>query len=809
MEKKTRDQANRLKAIMADHPLRPWIPPYFLSSEYRKIGFFILLLLLLCVIFFTLNGFIFSDKTIPGTDFFPSSYFSHQHFMDFFKKTGHPPQWDPYLLGGLPTMEAMHVPPLEIFSYIKFLIPLHRMDGWRGLFYFFLTGLGMFLFLKKIGVTKRIALVAAVAYMFAPLNGSLAYSGHLPKMFSAAMLPFMLYFFERGLDRQSWVDFLWLALCIGLAVTNGHFQLFFFGMMFLGIYALLKLYWKFKQEKNWSVIIRSGLYFTGASLIGILIGSAQLYPPYIYSKIASPRTGGVAYEFAASWSMHPEEIVSFIVPEFVNHLDFYWGQNPFKINSEYSGIILSVFFLFLSFFKRSKEFYFFSLTGLIVLMVTLGAHTPLHKLLYLYVPFMNLLRAPGLMTYIFTFSLITLGALGAHFFFKEIEKIPEKEKIKYQMSIKYFLIGIVFVAVLWTFTAKGFFEIWKSLFFPAISQDKYQTLLRNIPKFIQGLWIMIILSAATALLILLRIQKKIKFDYFVLGLLGLVLIDCWRINFQFYHLVNLEDILYEDQAVRELKKDHEPYRVFPLPGSYQHPNYLALFGIESVTGFHDNELRWYREFRGKNNENLIYRLQQNKIEDNPILNLLNVKYLIYRDPNSRRNAIIYNSGYLPRAFLVPQFVISPLDSTLQIIKSSDFNYRTTVILNESPEQKNVLDSSTSIGQARIEYYDGDRYQIQTTLSRPGFLVMSTNYYPEWHARIDNHPQKLYRANYTQMALPLEAGEHRIDLVYRSKAVSIGFRLSFLTSLILSLVLGTYYVRQWKKSRKRRDGLCDK
>ena len=71
-----------------------------------------------------------------------------------------------------------------------------------------------------------------------------------------------------------------------------------------------------------------------------------LLPMYRYLRDDSPRAGpGRGFEYAASWSLHAEEALSFFVPEFSGtdvQSETYWGKNPFKHNSEYGGALVFV-----------------------------------------------------------------------------------------------------------------------------------------------------------------------------------------------------------------------------------------------------------------------------------------------------------------------------------------------------------------------------------------------------------------------------------------------------------------------------------
>ena len=59
----------------------------------------------------------------------------------------------------------------------------------------------------------------------------------------------------------------------------------------------------------------------------------------------------------------------------------------------------------------------------------------------------------------------------------------------------------------------------------------------------------------------------------------------------------------------------------------------------------------------------------------------------------------------------------------------------------------------------------NRVTLQISNPQPGFLYIDQTYFPGWKATINGQQAKLYRANVAFTALPVEAGELKIELVY--------------------------------------------
>ena len=127
------------------------------------------------------------------------------------------------------------------------------------------------------------------------------------------------------------------------------------------------------------------------------------------------------YAYSASWSLHPEEAVSLVVPEFIGanlstdgrRINTYWGRNPFKLNHEYGGLIplLLIPIAFLGRRRRGQVWFFTGLAAA-ALIYALGATTPLFHLYYWLVPGVKLFRAPSSIMFIFAIAAVTAGAFG-------------------------------------------------------------------------------------------------------------------------------------------------------------------------------------------------------------------------------------------------------------------------------------------------------------------------------------------------------------------------------------------------------------
>ena len=144
-------------------------------------------------------------------------------------------------------------------------------------------------------------------------------------------------------------------MVIGLVILTTHFQQAYFLFGAVGVYAVVRvlLLWKAGLTPR-----RSGARFgtfLAFSVLGAGVAGIQLIPAVNYVTEFSRRTAtttqasqeeGIAY--SSSWSLHPEEVASLVVPEFVGSsaggadwaTGTYWGRNVFKLNHEYGGLVV-------------------------------------------------------------------------------------------------------------------------------------------------------------------------------------------------------------------------------------------------------------------------------------------------------------------------------------------------------------------------------------------------------------------------------------------------------------------------------------
>jgi len=260
----------------------------------------------------------------------------------------------------------------------------------------------------------------------------------------------------------------------------------------------------------------------------------------------------------------------------------------------------------------------------------------------------------------------------------------------------------------------------------------------------------------------------------------------------------------------------------------------ARLGLETITGYNPFMLRaWYDYMTVLNGRPQDYHFTDilSGAGRSQLLDMLNVRYLVVdasiasdREdivhltsdrPEVFRNDLVTvyeNPGAFPRAWIVHEVrSASPLEA-LEAIHTRQVDARDVafldgpapVLLHEGPA------TATRQWQAAPEAVDvnrksDDALAMTTTSAAAGLLVVSEVYDPNWHVTIDGRETEVYQANGALVGLALPAGDHRVELEYRSESLRKGLYVSSATIVLCLVVLG-YAARVWFRERRAVDCL---
>lgn len=712
------------------------------------------------------------------------------------------PQWNPYLMGGMPYIAAMHGDIFYPTFLLRMILPTDAAMTWGMILHLMLAGVAGYAFLRAIGVSFAAALVGGIAYMMSGQVASLVSPGHDGKLFVSALLPVTLLVLIWGVRDGK--RFAWglLAIIVGLGVLSPHPQLLQYLLLASGAWALMLAFGRLGAAplERSEAFKRLGLAF-GAVLLGMGIGAVQYLPVMDYVEW-SPRAGGRDYAYATSFSMPIEELFNTYLPQFTGILENYWGRNGIHFHSEYLGA--GVLFLAATAFGsrrgadalRRTLLWFF--TGLLIVSMlwALGGNTPFYHLVYAIVPGSKFFRAPSTIFFVTTFAVSVLAAFGA-------ERVLRAEVSRgWLLGVAATGLGIALLA-----SAGALQQLAMSIALPQ-QLDRVDA---NTREALFGAWRSFVYLAATVGIAYGVLVKRIT-PRVAGALLALATVaDLWSVEREYFKFSAPASVLYaSDAAIEHIKAEPEPVRVianaFGEEQAYHDPNLdfdgLMAHDIRLVLGYHGNELGRFQD--------LVDKARGYSQIGNPTLwGLLNVKYIYTNAAETGIPGATVVVGPVqsaagstvwlhelptahPFAWVAPVMAKFSDDQVLDALRTPTFPYRSVALLpteSSTPAMPlTALPQPLAIATKTTGYRPG-AFTVELDQPAPvgAALVVSENFYPGWSATVDGQPATAERANLSLMAVALPEGARQIEFTFNSPPYHTGRGIT-LALLGLSLAL---------------------
>jgi len=372
-------------------------------------GLFALLLAVLSVVYWRLL-------------FFPSRFVWFDHYdltelqiprLQFFARSlhaGHFPLWNPYVWLGQPVLGSGQPGPLNpLVVAFAWLLPLRDAAlsfaelNWLYFTLHFVAALFAYRFCRYLALAVLPSLLGAVAFSCTGFLGSIPW---IDISSAVAVTPLIFYFaFRLWTEEGILMNAAPLGLALGLIWWTGHHEI-----PLINCYAVL-----FGSAcvaaagRSWRVIKGTLLAFA----LAIPVSALQTLPFYEFGH-ASRRWVGVAdpigwadkvpYEVHARYSLPWLGLSEFFAP----------GGAPEEHWTAFAGVTILVLAIAALIYRWSdRRVRMLGFLALGSLLYALGAHTPLHRLIYEFFPLADKARSPGRGIFLAGFALSALAASGA------------------------------------------------------------------------------------------------------------------------------------------------------------------------------------------------------------------------------------------------------------------------------------------------------------------------------------------------------------------------------------------------------------
>lgn len=787
---------------------------------------------------FLFRSFIFTNQMLVGNDTLSLGYVARAFYADALTQLGTVPGWAPLILGGTPFLEALSAGDALYFPSTTLLLLLepYRALGWKLVIHVVAAGFFMFGWIRTLGGSRFAALVAGTGYMLAPFFVSLVNPGHDGKMFVTALAPLLFWVVERHFKNPSIRSICGISLVVALIIYTTHFQMAYFLFGAVGAFAIFRTveFWLSKGRGLSSSNRRRTagsrfLTFIVGALLGVGIAAVQFFPAANYVTEDSRRiqttreaAGEASREWSSSWSLHPEEVMSLMIPEFVggnvDSTDWtrqtYWGRNVFKHNHEYIGILLLLLSLvsFVGGTARPALRWFFAGLGATGLLFTLGTHTPLWSLFYELVPGIELFRAPSQVIFLVGFSVVTLAAFGV-----DRILVTKQEGVGWRAVERVLWVGTGFLGLLLLLASTGVLtSMWTTVLYSDITPERQEILQNSLPFLVRGAGIVFLFSMAASGITWLLRRGYIGSLGWLTGLLILISADALRIDKPYVNTMDFEQWAAPTENIQAILQreqgNPEPYRLLSFRQRSQDVT-PALHGIELAAGHHPNDLSRYRELIGMVGSSEPLNLYENS----NIRRLLNVKYILWPDlemggsiqgpavaqlqlQDGRVYETIFSDPGLRRARLVGSFVVKTDNEAIPYMLSDSFDPELEVVLNE-PAPIDLIGRPVTGEVSWIERTP-NRMSLEVSTEDPALLVIADNWFPAWRAEIDGTPVDILRAYHSLRAIPVSPGEHQVVLTYRSVLLERSLWISIILFFGIAGAAAFDVLRMFRSRRTR-------
>lgn len=235
-------------------------------------------------------------------------YYPNRYFLTQSLQAGQFPLWNPYLFTGTPTLADPNFQPFYLPNLLAALfLPAEKALPWLAFFHLTITGVLMFLFLRRHKLQWLAAVLGGAVWL---LNGyGLVWLENPHRWSTACWIPGIFWAYEAAAQERK---FSWAALAglfLGMAVLGGQVQFVYMTGLMLGVYALVKAV--LHRQENWKMPF---VYLAVAGLIGLGIGALLLLPAAEFSAYSHRTAFNRETILQTQWPL--QHLITLIAPDF-------------------------------------------------------------------------------------------------------------------------------------------------------------------------------------------------------------------------------------------------------------------------------------------------------------------------------------------------------------------------------------------------------------------------------------------------------------------------------------------------------------
>ncbi|HEV7485173.1 MAG TPA: hypothetical protein VGQ65_05785 [Thermoanaerobaculia bacterium] len=721
----------------------------------------------------------YADILLLGRGFYVSDlgvyHYPMKHVVREAVRSGEFPYWNPLYSGGAPLAAN---PAYELFyppQWLVYVLPFHFGVQLHILLHFAIAITGMFLLLRRLGISIAAAIFGSIAFVFCGSYVSL--SSKLPILFSISWLPLALWLLMRFFESRTAARLLPLAAVLAMQWILGEPTVAMQTWAIIGGYSLLRILRRADGAKP--ILAALGM----AIAASLLLAAVQLLPAIDFVR-DTVRTKTFDFRVVANWSTPPVRLVELILPGVLRHVAAANGSAlittiyPFRADAYlteiYAGLLI-VLLAIAGVFAGVRGRWLFLGTTAAGVIVAMGDHTPLLRILY-DTRLFSAVRFPEKFLLTAAFAMSVWGAIV---FDRLLAGDRRVIRWTFSLAIVWLLISI---ALLLNFDDRRYFVI------------------NCIRAAIVAAWLW-----------LMRTRRSNA-----IAIAGVVLLaaDLWYGTLNAVPRARRE--FFDPPQVLAAVDASLPYRIFnevawegwegdpvvnqlfdvpPGPGLWwlmrdsAFPEVPAMrdlplameddIDLTSLTNADD----FRQAFKGARSTHL-------PDADLPYARMSNVGWRVRLRPidDALRQQIAADSSKAAPVEIVPVPRVERYSFAGRLERAPDAGgFRYAVEQNAAdPSVAYIAAEPFAPASARVTRVreTANTATIDITSAGRAFLVASVTGHRYWSATIDGHPAPLIATNLAYQGLAVPAGTHTIAMRYRNPVVPIGAAISVLTLIAL-------------------------
>jgi Bacterial membrane protein YfhO len=712
----------------------------------------------------------------PPMVFYPFLFHARSEIL-----SGRFPLWSSAIGGGQPFFGAIQTAVLSPFTLFDYAFPFPWSFTLDVAARLFAGAVGMYVFLRRLPLSAGAAVFGGIAWLLNPF--SIVWLEH-PLSAVAAWLPWMLLAAGECARRMTNGAVAFIACITALMLFSGHPETAFKVLLVAGPYGLF-VGWRQGTLARSTWVVGLGVLF------GALLTSVQLAPFLEYasgSRVLAERA-------AAGTPLFTSPAISFVtafVPDFFGtplRRDFLIGGNYCE-QQVYAGLSTWILAsLALAHRTHRGKAVFFLVAGAIAAAIMYG--TPVAIAATWLLPPLRVAALSRFGLLVIT-GLVVAAAIGLDELLHRLAAAPRDLRRLEAAGVR----GAAGVALM----VLGFLLATR----PMLDRAHHWTATLESTS--------VAALLLTASLGLLLTAARLGARRVACAFCALIAADLLWFAEGFHPFLPRPHAFPPTAATTLVQSDRDLFRVAGWMDVLL-PNTALVYGLGDVRSYDGIGIREYMDLLDVGFHYTGATHQLVNVATPRLLDLLNVKYILTPPdidlPPDRFERVLdgttrvyRNRTVQPRAFLVDQQVTLTGNAARRAIRDTLDLTRVAVVESPLEASHQPEPAAAGMGTATLRRYEDQRIGISTRTDGRRLLVVTDAYYPGWIATVDGREIPILRADYAFRAVPIPAGDHVVDFIYRPKSVQYGMYGTHAGLALVAFLFANRFIRRPKAVPRR-------